>query len=145
MKCTTVIDTERDEEILIFAHERTTLIEELEELAARGTTELIGYDGESIVKLNAADVYCITVQNDRVLAHTATETFRLRTRLYALEEALGNGFVKIHQSCIVNVKHIERFDTSIGGALRIQLKNGYRDYVSRRRLKSVKERIGFRR
>ena len=65
-------------------------------------------------------------------------------RLYQLEELLDASFVKINQSSIVNVKKIERFEASIGGALLVILQNGHRDYVSRRQVKAVKERIGFR-
>jgi acetyl esterase/lipase len=39
------------------------------------------------------------------------------------------------------IKHIKRFNTSVGGALTVTLQNGFRDYVSRRQLKSVKERL----
>ena len=54
-----------------------------------------------------------------------------------------SNFVKINQSCIVNVNKIERFDTSVSGTLKVSLKNGYTDYVSRRQLKPIKERIGI--
>ena len=33
---------------------------------------------------------------------------------------------------------------TLGGSLTVVLKNGYRDYVSRRQLKAVKERMGLR-
>ena len=56
----------------------------------------------------------------------------------------GSDFVKLNQSCIVNIKKIECFDASLGGALKVTLKNGYRDYVSRRQLKAVKERLGLK-
>jgi DNA-binding LytR/AlgR family response regulator len=64
--------------------------------------------------------------------------------MYTVEEQLGGRFVKINQSCTVNVDKIERFDVSIGGALRVTLKNGFRDHVSRRQLKAVKERMGIK-
>ena len=57
---------------------------------------------------------------------------------------LGDDYLKINQSCIVNIKAIKQFDVSLGGSLMISLKNGYRDYVSRRQVKAVKERIGFK-
>ena len=59
------------------------------------------------------------------------------------KQMLGEGFVKINQSCIANTKKILRFSASISGALQVTFKNGYRDYVSRRQLKTVKKRMGL--
>ena len=71
------------------------------------------------------------------------EKFEIKTRLYVIEEKLPENFIKINQSCIANINQIERFDASISGTLKIRFKNGYTDYVSRRQLKNVKERIGI--
>ena len=51
--------------------------------------------------------------------------------------------MKINQSCLVRVDKIKRFHSSIGGSLMVTLEGGYRDYISRRQLKIVKERIGI--
>ena len=69
--------------------------------------------------------------------------YLLKKRLYLLEEKLPESFVKINQSCLANIKKTERFDTSISGTLKIRFKNGDTDYVSRRQLKAVKERLGI--
>jgi DNA-binding LytR/AlgR family response regulator len=74
---------------------------------------------------------------------TENETFQLKERLYMLEEMLDDSFLKINQSCIANIHKIKKFDASFSGALFVTLQNGYKDYVSRRRLKAVKERIGL--
>ena len=68
----------------------------------------------------------------------------IKERLYTVENTVGDSFIKINQSCIVNIDKIERFEASFSGALTVVLKNGYKDYISRRQLKIVKERIGFK-
>ena len=45
---------------------------------------------------------------------------------------------------LANFNRIDHFKASIGGALLIIFKSGYKDYVSRRRLKLVKERLGLK-
>ena len=60
-----------------------------------------------------------------------------------LEEMLDDSFVKINQSCIANIKKIDRFKATVGGSLTVIFKNGHIDYVSRRNLKNVKERLGL--
>lgn len=144
MKYTIIIDENREEEILIYAHEKTLLIEEIEKLILTESVELIGYKEKEIVKILLADVYCFNIENNKIYAILQNEKLQLKQRLYEVEKILDESFVKINQSCIVNIKKIERFDASFSGSLLVILKNGYKDYVSRRQLKIVKERIGLK-
>ena len=142
MKCKTVVDPNREEEVIVYVHQRSKLSDDIEEYVTGYSSELIGYLDKSAVKLNQQDIFCIVVENNKIFALTENEKFRLKQRLYTLEEILNKDFVKINQSCIVNIKKIKKFDASFSGALSLTLKNGYKDYVSRRQLKFVKERIG---
>ena len=142
MQCKTVIDRNREEVVLIYAHERTPLVEEIERLVCGDTWELIGYLENQIVKLDAAEIDCFAVEKGCVYAIGAAR-YKMRERLYELEAALGSAFVKINQSCIVNVSRIERFEASFAGALLVVTRGGWCDYVSRRQVKTVKERIGI--
>ena len=94
-------------------------------------------------RLRPDGVCCFTAEAGRVYALTEGEKLAVRLPLYALEEALGEGFVRINQSCLGNVRRISRFDASIGGSLMVTFQNGHKDYVSRRQLKAVKERMGI--
>ena len=143
MKLQIVIDHNHDEEILIYAHEKTSLICEIEELVKNNSVDLIGYTENETVKLNLNDVYCFFTEDNKVYALTENEKYRLKSRLYQLEEKLNNNFVKINQSCIANIKKIDRFKATVGGSLTVIFKNGHIDYVSRRNLKNVKERLGL--
>lgn len=142
MKCTVVIDKKREQEVVIYAHERTELINRIEALAAE-ETELVGYSDREAVLISFDEVFCFCSEDNRVFALCQNERLRLKERLYKIEEALPCDFVRINQSCIANIKKIARFDTSISGTLRVIFKNGYTDYVSRRQLKNVKERLGL--
>ena len=145
MKYTTVIDPRREEEVIIHAKKKTREIDELESYLDRMSAELMGYgeDGQ-IVPLRPAEVHCFIVEDGKVYALTDTGKLTVRLPLYAIEEMLSEDFVRINQSCLGNVRRIARFDASIGGSLMVTFENGHRDYVSRRQLKTVKERIGFK-
>ncbi|MBQ4572495.1 MAG: LytTR family transcriptional regulator [Clostridia bacterium] len=143
MKLQIVIEKNRDEEILIYAHEKTPLICEIEELVNNNFIDLKGYTENETVKLNLNDVYCFVTEDNKVYALTEKGKYRLKLRLYQLEENLNNNFVKINQSCIANIKKIDRFKATVGGSLTVIFKNGYVDFVSRRNLKKVKERLGL--
>ena len=142
MKHTTIIDPHREEEVVIYAGKRTREIEELERYLDRMSTELVGYgeDGQ-ILPLRPAEIHCFIVEDGRVCALTDNEKLTVRLPLYAIEEMLTEDFVRINQSCLGSIRKIVRFDASIGGALMLTFGNGHRDYVSRRQLKNVKERM----
>ena len=148
MKCKIITDSSR-EEIVIYVREENDDVLELRDkierlLSEEEPSELIGYSEREIIQLSPDDVCCFITEGGKVFALTENKKWQLRQRLYVLEDLLGNDFIKINQSCIANIKQIKRFETSIGASLSVVFKNGYRDYVSRRQLKAVKERIGIR-
>ena len=143
MKLQIVINPNRDEEIIIYAHEKSSLVCKIEELVKSYSVDLIGYTENETVKLNLNDIYCFFTEDNKVFALTENEKYRLKSRLYQIEESLSDNFVRINQSCIANIKKIDRFKATVGGSLTVVFKNGYVDFVSRRNLKNVKERLGL--
>ena len=147
MKYKTVIAPEREEEVVIYAHRRTRKVEALEAYVEELSTELLGYgDGGQIRPLHPADVHCFVVEAGKTYALTDAERLTIRLPLYVVEELLeaDRSFVRINQSCLANISKISRFDASIGGSLMVTFRNAHKDYVSRRQLKAVKERMGIR-
>ena len=143
MKISVFTDKNREEEIVIFAHEETELINQIKSLINDYSSQITGFKENEIYQLKATDIYCFTVENNKVFAITENDKFLLKNRLYSIEEGLSSDFIKINKSCIANIKKIERFDAAITGTLMVKFKNGYTDYVSRRSVKSVKERLGI--
>ena len=143
MKCEIIIDPSCEERVVIYAKEESSLIQEIKQLAENSEKDLLGYAGDEIVKLNPSDICHISVIGGKVYATVGRQRYLLKERLYFLEEKLPENFVKINQSCLANIKKTERFDTSLSGTLKIHFKNGDTDYVSRRQLKAVKERLGI--
>lgn len=143
MKCTVILDKTREEEIIIYAHQRTPLIDEIERVSKNDKTQLVGYSEDEIIKLDANDIYCFTVEGGKLYAICENQKYLIRARLYNIEEMHDRSFIKINQSSIANISKIKKFDASISGTLKVIFKNGYSDYVSRRNIKNVKERIGL--
>lgn len=144
MKLTVIIDKEREEEIVLYLKEHKPIEERIRGIIDTDESELIGYDAQGVVRLDTASVSCFSVELGRTVAVIGEKRYRIDKRLYELSAILDDTFIKINQSCIANIKMIERFDASLGGSLIVIFKDGNRDYVSRRQLKNVKERIGFK-
>ncbi len=143
MELEIVINENCKEKVLIYAREKSPLIDEIEELINNFSVDLIGFIKDEAVKLNANEIVCFFTEDNKVYALTENRKFKLKCRLYSLEEQLGDNFIKINQSCLANIRKISHFKASLGGALEIVFEGGYSDYVSRRNLKSVKERLGL--
>lgn len=144
MKCEIIIDPACEEKTVIYARENNRQIENIKKLVEESGTELLGYGDKGIKVLNPADIYCVTVLDGKVYAVCEKENLLLKQRLYEVEAKLRSTFVKINQSCLANLRKVERFDASVSGTLMLRFQNGYTDYVSRRQLKHIKERLGIK-
>lgn len=143
MKCTVILDKTRKEEIIIYAHQKNEIICEIERMAQDQPLQMVGFLNEEIVRLEPYDIYCFTVEGGKLYAIGEKEKYLIKSRLYNIEEILDKNFIKINQSSIANIKKIQKFDASISGTLKVIFKNGHTDYVSRRNIKNIKERLGL--
>ena len=103
MKLKIIIDKEKEEEILIFCHERTYLIDEIERLFKSNESGLVGYSQGGARKISPSEISCFMVENNKVYALAGKEKLQIKMRLYQLEERLDSSFVKINQSCKMTV------------------------------------------
>ena len=136
-----VIDPER-EEVVIYARSADGWAAAVEDFVANVDTELVGYGGGVTERLDIGEIDCFISTSGSVYAvkHDGTQ-MTVRERLYEIEAMYGEALVRISQSCLGNISRIKRFETSFGGGMVVVFKSGYRDSVSRRQMKEVKERI----
>ncbi len=144
MKCFTFIDKNEEERVIIYSKERTSLVDQIEKLVSSTGVSLTGTYEDTSVLINPMDVCCFFVESGKIFALINEKKYQLKERLYQLEDMSFNEyFVKLNQSCLANIKQIKEFKASIGGSVMVIFQNGYKDYISRRELKNVKERIGL--
>lgn len=142
MKLKIFIDKNREEEVIIYCREKNHITDCIEELFKEQIPLFLGQNENGYKKLNSNEIFAFTVEDNKIFALVKNDRYRIKTRLYQLEEILPENYVKINQSSIINLDKIDRFGAGFSGALTVTLKNGFCDYVSRRNLKSVKERLG---
>ncbi len=143
MKCYTYIKEDEEERVLIYAHDRTRLVDDIESLVLSSGIDLTGsYDNE-IIKIDINDVVCFISENNKVYALVGDKKYQIKYRLYQIEELNLNIFIKVNQSCLANKTKIKRFESTIGGSLKVVFNNEYVDFIARRELKNVKKRMGL--
>ncbi len=130
-------------EVIVYAEEENELVRSIKSLC-ESENELIGYSDGEIYKFTPRDAVCFLSEGDSLYAMTENGRLKIKSRLCHIEGELPPSFVRISQSCIANIDKMEKFDASFAGTLAVIFTNGYRDYVSRRNLKKVKERLGLK-
>ena len=142
MKLKLIIDKEKDEEVVITAHQRTALIDEIETLISKYTGRIPGYTEDDIKMLSVAEIECITVLGGKTYAIDGkNRRYRLKQRLYELEAQLPASFIRINKSSLANETRLDRFTVTIAGSVDAVFKCGYREYVSRRCFAQIKRRL----
>ena len=142
MKFKLIIDTEKEEEVVITAHERTALIDQIETLVSNHTDRIPGYTEEEIRMLSFGEIECITVLDGKTYAiDSKNHKYRLKQRLYELEQQLPSSFIRINKSTIANEAALNRFTVTYAGSVDAVFKCGYTEYVSRRCFAQIKRRL----
>lgn len=144
MKFKLIIDKENDEEIVVTAHSRTVLIDEIEALIQKhaGIDRITGYAEDDIKMLSVSEIECITVLDGKTYAIDSMNLrYRLKQRLYELESILPPSFIRINKSTLANEMRLDRFSVTYAGSVDAIFKCGYREYVSRRCFAQIKRRL----
>ena len=142
MKLKLIIDKEKDEEVVITAHQRTALIDEIEALISKHSDRIPGYTEDDIKMLSVSEIECITVLEGKTYAiDSKNRRYRLKQRLYELEQQLPSSFIRINKSTLANEARLDRFAVTYAGSVDAVFKCGYTEYVSRRCFAQIKRRL----
>jgi len=139
-----IIDRERPEEVVATVHERSVLTDQIELLVMQytGTDRIAAYTEDDMKMLLYEEIECITVIDGKTYAiDNRGDRYRLKQRLYELEQKLPACFIRINKSSLANENRLERFSAGFSGAVDAVFKSGYKEYVSRRCFAAIKRRI----
>ena len=142
MKFELIIDSEKEESVVVTAHQRTALIDEIEALVSKHFDRIPGYMDDDIKMLSVSQIECITVLNGKTFAiDTNNHHYRVKQKLYELEQQLPSSFIRINKSTLANENALERFAVTVTGSVDAIFKCGYTEYVSRRCFAQIKRRL----
>ena len=145
MKFKLVIDKDKEEEVVIYAHQRTSLTDQIEALVLEHSDQIPGYAEEQIKMLSFSEIECVTVLDGKTYAiDTGSNRYRLKLRLYELESMLPKNFIRINKSTLANEHRLDRFAVTYAGSVDAVFQCGYREYVSRRCFSEIKRRFDGR-
>lgn len=118
----------------------------LDFLKGQETEFLVGRDGEMQHILKPDTIHYFHTDKDSVIAVTAKGEFRLKEKLYELEEILPSSrFIRLSKSVIANLHELSRFEASFNGTLCVYFKSGTKEYVSRTYVNAIKQSLKMNR
>lgn len=91
-------------------------------------------DSLDLVRTEGREVVCYDASGSR---------FVLSSPLYELAEILGHDFVRISKSALVRIRAIDHVEASFHGTMRLVMRNGTDDCISRSFRKAFRERLGI--
>ncbi len=97
---------------------------------------------DKLMFVSQRDIVRIHTEGRKVLLQTEDETYVVRRTLTGLEEILDSErFLRISQSEIINLYKVKGFDLNIAGTIGVEFDCGLKSWVSRSRVKQIKEML----
>lgn len=143
MKFNLIIDKSKEEEITATVHGRSPLTERIETLVMQysGKDRIPVFSEDEMKLLSISETECIISEEGKTFAiDSSGKKFRIKMRLYEIEEVLPSYFIRINKSALANEKLLKRFSVGFSGAVDAVFKSGYKEYVSRRCFAEIKRR-----
>ena len=145
MKVSIDISTEYKEPFAVIHTDKVTPeIQRAVDMLGTNETPVTAFrNEEDIVVLKPDEIYMVRVEDGDTIIYGSKSQYRSRRRLYELSEQLGSKFMQISKTTLVNLSYMDSIEPGFSGTLLLKLKNGSKDYVSRKYLPEFKKYLGL--
>ncbi|MBF0787423.1 MULTISPECIES: LytTR family DNA-binding domain-containing protein [unclassified Streptococcus] len=136
-------DSLDDVEVIIKTASLTDQVHQLQQLLSQVKhPSLVFYKDASEYFVRLEEILFFETDGGKIFAHSRTDAYEVRLKLYELEEILPIIFCRISKSSIANVRSVYSLDKSFSGTSRIRFADTHKVvHVSRRYYQLLKERL----
>ena len=128
---------------VIYTDQMTDEIQRIIDYFNAGEVPITAQQNEKLIILQPEEIYMIRVENGETIIYDQAQKYRSRRRLYELGDQLGRKFMQISKSTLVNLSYMDSIEPGFSGTLLLKLKNGCKEYVSRKYLPEFKKYLGL--
>ena len=129
---------------VVYTDQITDEIQRIMDVFGSTETPITALQNESdLVILQPKEIFMVRVENGDTILYGEKKQYRSRKRLYELGQQLGKQFMQISKSTLVNLSYMDSIEPGFGGTMLLKLKNGSKDYVSRKYLPAFKKYLGL--
>jgi DNA-binding LytR/AlgR family response regulator len=110
-----------------------------------GSPQIVFYKGQQEFFLPLDDILFFETEDERVFAHTTNDAFRVKYKLYELEEILPKNFARASKGTIVNTSRIYAINRQLTSSSQVKFTNTHKQvYISRHYFNSLKNILNSR-
>ncbi|MBO4901563.1 MAG: LytTR family transcriptional regulator [Lachnospiraceae bacterium] len=121
-------------------NEEVVRIQKLLSESAAELSHISFYKEDSEYFLPLGEILFFETDGGLIRAHTATDEFETKYKLYELEERLPSYFLRISKSTILNTHKLYSITKNLAGASKVEFQGTYKTvYCSRNYYKALKE------
>lgn len=128
---------------VIHTNKMTDEIKQLMEMFHAPGNVITVTDNDQLLVLEPSEIYMLRMENEQLHVYCQQKSYISGKRLYEMEKLLGSGFMRISKSTLINLKQIKSVEPSFHGTMLVILKNGNKDYISRKYLPTFKKYLGI--
>lgn len=136
------IDDSSDEEIIIRCRELNDDITRIQQAIGEAVSKkqsFVFYKDEVEYYIPLSEILFFETDESGISAHTTNEIYKVKYKLYELEEYLPKSFIRVSKSTILNSNQIYSMDRNITSYSTVTFQNTHKlVYVSRRYYKTLK-------
>lgn len=135
----------KEEEIIIRCSHLSDEVKMVQEAVAQATMQvqkMVFYQGEKEFYFSPEEVLFFETEGNVLHAHTRDGIYRIRSKLYELEETLPGSFMRVSKSAILNVHHVYSIERNLTASSIVQFQGTHKQvFVSRHYYKALRERL----
>lgn len=106
--------------------------------------KVIVADDYTLLEIEYNDIVMFYSDKKNNYCRVKDKKYMVKSRLYELEE-ISMDFIRISKKCIVNIRHVKKFDISETGKIIVKLDDNTEQIVSRRRTSEIMKYLESRR
>ncbi|MBD5454520.1 MAG: LytTR family transcriptional regulator [Lachnospiraceae bacterium] len=128
---------------VIYSNQMTEEVQRVYDKIQSYSNVITAIDNEQIIILQPSEIYMLRIENEQLVIYCQQKKYISNKRLYEMENLLGSKFMRISKSTIINLKKLSSVEPSFNGTMLVVLKNGDKDYISRKYLPAFKKYLGL--
>ncbi len=129
---------------VIYTDKLTEEIQRMIDVFSMDETPITAFrNEEDMVILQPNEIYMVRVEGGDTIIYGEKQKYRSRKRLYEVGQQLGQKFMQISKTTLINLSYMDSIEPGFSGTLLLKLRNGNSDYVSRTYLPAFKKYLGL--
>ena len=135
-----ITDEQGEDEVIIRCSQVDENVRKLQSfIKDLSSPKIVFYKGQQEFFLPLEEILFFETEGERIYAHTTNDAFRVKYKLYELEEMLPRNFARASKGTIVNTSRIYAINRQLTSSSQVKFTNTHKQiYISRHYFNALK-------